>query len=357
MLMESFSSLTSDVFGIRISNRVREYYSEDDSDFSSEYDSSSGELDDDMLIAHEWAILQSQTEPVHRNFIELEARHPSATHPANFKKNRYMNVLPVEEYRVVLDEDRVNFREYRLGETDGLKSDYINASYIYEGEKRYIAAMAPMNDTFDDFWQMVWEQEIVTIVMILRLTENGKIKGDRYWPENPGGTFTTENYQIAFEAVKESKDLITVRELSIAKRSDLQNRRTIYHIHYEGWPDFGVPDEGASIRDLVRTVDQISRVTIAPTLIHCSAGIGRTGTFLTIAIGIACLNSLAEVSDIPAPTESILSHTINIKDIILGLRRYRNRGMVQNEDQYRFIHHVLNEEHKDLFNRNTNTSN
>eukprot|EP01129_Flabellula_baltica_P008481 TRINITY_DN3373_c0_g1_i5.p2 TRINITY_DN3373_c0_g1~~TRINITY_DN3373_c0_g1_i5.p2 ORF type:complete len:114 (-),score=23.37 TRINITY_DN3373_c0_g1_i5:925-1266(-) len=106
MLMESFSSLTSDVFGIRISNRVREYYSEDDSDFSSEYDSSSGELDDDMLIAHEWAILQSQTEPVHRNFIELEARHPSATHPANFKKNRYMNVLPVEEYRVVLDEDR-----------------------------------------------------------------------------------------------------------------------------------------------------------------------------------------------------------------------------------------------------------
>jgi len=308
-------------------------------------------LDDETIISSEWTVLQALTAPAHKNFIELESRHPSATHAFNFKKNRYANVLPSEEYRVKL-KNRIDIMNFSLGEvTNEIKTDFINASRITEGGSVYIAAMAPMDSTMDDFWQMIWDEEINTIVMILRLKEDGKVKGDRYWPESIGNTFETEQFEIFYEKIIDQSNLTIISEFSIRLKLDPNNVRNLFHLHYEGWPDFGVPDETSSIRELVNTMNR-TRIGNSPILVHCSAGIGRTGTFLGIAIGMECLKEISEFEENepnnPSISTSITKHGINIKDIILGLRRCRNRGMVQNQAQYKFIHEVLADEKRSL---------
>ncbi|KAF7238884.1 Receptor-type tyrosine-protein phosphatase H [Varanus komodoensis] len=238
-----------------------------------------------------------------------------AQRPENRAKNRYSNVLPYDHSRVQLSP--------RPGDPN---SDYINASYIpgYVGEKEFIAAQGPLPGTVFDFWRMIWEQQVVTVVMLTNCIENGRVRCEHYWPLD----YTPCTYgDIMVSVVRETilPDW-TIRDFSIKQmsRSELRLAR---HYHYTSWPDHGVPPVTSTVlpfRDLVRRDIEQHRGS-GPALVHCSAGVGRTGTF----IALDCLLRQAQEMGM-----------IGGFSFVQKLRMSRPL-MIQNEAQYIFLHQCL----------------
>lgn len=172
---------------------------------------------------------------------------------------------------------------------------------------------------------MIWQENISIIVMTTNLRESGTTKCHPYWPLNEGDSLSIEPYEIENRQLKRFESfLITV--LTLKKRNQTETR-TIYHAHYQKWPDHGVPN---GTKDALEFLDQInayrdSTQTKAPILLHCSAGIGRTGTFCAIDIGIK---------------RYLETKTIDIASTVVQMRHER-AGSVQTEDQYVFVHLAL----------------
>eukprot|EP01103_Thecamoeba_quadrilineata_P005318 TRINITY_DN15133_c0_g1_i1.p1 TRINITY_DN15133_c0_g1~~TRINITY_DN15133_c0_g1_i1.p1 ORF type:complete len:306 (+),score=35.28 TRINITY_DN15133_c0_g1_i1:123-1040(+) len=253
----------------------------------------------------------------------------SAVSPQNSHKNRYHDVLPLEETRV------------KLVSIPGLLgSDYINANYINDGKSNcYIASQAPIPSTINDFWRMVWEQNSPLIVMLTRLQEGNNVKAHPYWPETRGEEFNAgDHIKITLrENPRIEKFGITIRKLHV-EHLGLRVSRMITQLHFSDWPDNGVPSKTASIRAVLHLHEMFrsrNHVLTGPTVVHCSAGIGRAGTFIAIDM----LFRKIVQSTCAEEGNNYSSHLYNI---LLDLRKQR-RGMVQTFEQYRFIIQVLSD--------------
>ncbi|KAG7279229.1 hypothetical protein CRUP_013621 [Coryphaenoides rupestris] len=187
----------------------------------------------------------------------------------NKPKNRYNNVLPYDTSRVKLSIHGSPF------------DDYINANYIpgFNSKKEFIAAQGPLPATVNEFWRMVWEKNVQTMVMLTRCNEQGRVKCEKYWPEDSkhfGNITVTMTSEIVLEDW-------TLRDFYI-KNVKTAETRSMRHFHFTAWPDHGVPESTElliNFRHLVREhMDQYS--AHSPTVVHCSAGVGRTGTLIAI---------------------------------------------------------------------------
>ncbi|XP_019739112.1 receptor-type tyrosine-protein phosphatase H isoform X1 [Hippocampus comes] len=192
--------------------------------------------------------------------------------PENMEKNRFTNVLPYDWSRV------------KLQTTNG-NSDYINASYMpgYSKSREYIAAQGPLPSTVSDFWRMIWELRVTAIVMVTNCTEGRWTKCEHYWPAQ-GETCLQRGLTITTASEQQHTDW-TLREFRV-KHKDGTGERTVKHFHFTAWPDHGVPqctDVLIRFRGLVRQHIEANR-TRAPTVVHCSAGVGRTGTIIALDV-------------------------------------------------------------------------
>uniref|UniRef100_A0A8C0VFE9 protein-tyrosine-phosphatase n=1 Tax=Cyanistes caeruleus TaxID=156563 RepID=A0A8C0VFE9_CYACU len=192
--------------------------------------------------------------------------------PANVSKNRYPHVLPYDHSRVKLSQ---------LGEDP--HSDYINANFMpgYTSQQEFIATQGPLKKTIEDFWRLVWEQNVCNIIMLTVCMENGRVLCDHYWPsESAPVTYGQVRVHLLTQS---SSEEWTIREFKLWHEG-ARAERFVSHLHYTAWPDHGIPESTTSImtfRDLVQEHIQSTK-DAGPTLVHCSAGVGRTGTFIAL---------------------------------------------------------------------------
>ncbi|XP_051768635.1 receptor-type tyrosine-protein phosphatase F isoform X5 [Ctenopharyngodon idella] len=230
----------------------------------------------------------------------------------NKPKNRYANVIAYDHSRVVLTP------------VDGVPgSDYINANYIdgYRKQNAYIATQGPLPETLSDFWRMVWEQRASTIVMMTRLEEKSRVKCDQYWPIRG-----TETYGMIQVTMLDAVELATysVRTFALYKNGSSE-KREVRQFQFMAWPDHGVPEYPTPILAFLRRVKACNPPDAGPMVVHCSAGVGRTGCFIVID---AMLERMKH------------EKTVDIYGHVTCMRAQRNY-MVQTEDQYIFIHEAL----------------
>ncbi|XP_030643271.1 receptor-type tyrosine-protein phosphatase epsilon-like [Chanos chanos] len=195
-----------------------------------------------------------------------------ASREENREKNRYPNILPYDHSRVL------------LSHIDGnVCSDYINASYIdgYREKNKFIAAQGPKPDTVADFWRMVWEQRCATIVMLTNLRERKEEKCYQYWPEQ--GCWQYGFVRVAVEDFTVLVDY-TIRKFCVQYQAPDGYRapRLITQLHFTSWPDFGVPLSPIGMLKFLKKVKSVNPTHAGPIIVHCSAGVGRTGTFIVI---------------------------------------------------------------------------
>ncbi|XP_038305784.1 receptor-type tyrosine-protein phosphatase F isoform X32 [Canis lupus familiaris] len=230
----------------------------------------------------------------------------------NKPKNRYANVIAYDHSRVILTS------------VDGVPgSDYINANYIdgYRKQNAYIATQGPLPETMGDFWRMVWEQRTATVVMMTRLEEKSRVKCDQYWPAR--GTETHGLIQVTLLDTVELATY-TVRTFALHK-SGSSEKRELRQFQFMAWPDHGVPEYPTPILAFLRRVKACNPLDAGPMVVHCSAGVGRTGCFIVID---AMLERMKH------------EKTVDIYGHVTCMRSQRNY-MVQTEDQYVFIHEAL----------------
>ncbi|KAL0129795.1 hypothetical protein PUN28_001802 [Cardiocondyla obscurior] len=282
---------------------------------------------------------------------QQECRHTflrkEGLRPENRAKNRYKNILPFDHTRVRL----------KNVDSDTPGADYINANYIRNKEcdetsttvdgsgggddpsfgKCYIATQGCLQNTIQDFWHMVYQENTRVIVMTTKEIERGKNKCARYWPEE-GETCEFGEWKVRAVARTSTADY-TLREFLLqGTKPEFSESKRIYHYHFQAWPDHGVPSDPGCVLNFLHDVnarqesiaaslaqkDQ-DESSIGPILVHCSAGIGRTGTFIVIDMIL----------------DQIKHHGLDCEiDIQRTVQRVRTRrsGMVQTEAQYKFVY-------------------
>ncbi|XP_027765225.1 receptor-type tyrosine-protein phosphatase alpha [Empidonax traillii] len=203
----------------------------------------------------------------------IQATCEAASKEENKEKNRYVNILPYDHSRV------------HLTPVEGVPdSDYINASFIngYQEKNKFIAAQGPKEETVNDFWRMIWEQNTATIVMVTNLKERKECKCAQYWPDQ--GCWTYGNIRVSVEDVTVLVDY-TVRKFCIQQVGDVTNKkpqRLVTQFHFTSWPDFGVPFTPIGMLKFLKKVKTCNPQYAGAIVVHCSAGVGRTGTFIVI---------------------------------------------------------------------------
>uniref|UniRef100_A0A3B1IUI9 Receptor-type tyrosine-protein phosphatase F n=1 Tax=Astyanax mexicanus TaxID=7994 RepID=A0A3B1IUI9_ASTMX len=230
----------------------------------------------------------------------------------NKPKNRYANVIAYDHSRVILTP------------VDGVPgSDYINANYVdgYRKQNAYIGTQGPLPETLSDFWRMVWEQRTNTIVMMTKLEEKSRVKCDQYWPSRG-----TETYGMIQVSMLDTVELATysVRTFALYKNGSSE-KREVRQFQFMAWPDHGVPEYPTPILAFLRRVKACNPPDAGPMVVHCSAGVGRTGCFIVID---AMLERMKH------------EKSVDIYGHVTCMRAQRNY-MVQTEDQYVFIHEAL----------------
>ncbi|XP_052805007.1 receptor-type tyrosine-protein phosphatase N2-like isoform X2 [Mya arenaria] len=224
-----------------------------------------------------------------------------AMETTNARKNRYADVLPYDHSRVVLTTN-----------TNVSGSDYINASTITDHDPRnpaYIATQGPLPHTVADFWQMVWEQGSVVIVMLTKLTENGEAKCHRYWPEEGSDLYHIYEVHLVSEHIW-CEDYL-VRSFYL-KNLQTGETRTVTQFHFLTWPDLGIPSSIKALLDFRRKVNKSYRGRSCPILVHCSDGCGRTGTYSLVDMVLNRMAKGAKEIDIAATLEHIRDQRCNM---------------------------------------------
>ncbi|XP_053320347.1 receptor-type tyrosine-protein phosphatase O isoform X2 [Spea bombifrons] len=245
--------------------------------------------------------------------VGVDLPHVAADLPANKTKNRYTNILPYDFSRVKLISSH---------EEEG--ADYINANYIpgYSSLQEYIATQGPLPETRNDFWTMILQQKCQVVVMLTQCNEKRRIKCDHYWP------FTADPVRygdVTVEMVSEEEQpdwAYRVFRISYADET-----HHVKHYNFTAWPDHGVPSANAaeSLLQFVQMVRHKAAKTKWPITVHCSAGVGRTGTFIS-------LDRLMQ---------HIRDHEfVDVLGLVAELRSFR-MSMVQTEEQFIFIHRCV----------------
>nr|XP_023423411.1 LOW QUALITY PROTEIN: phosphatidylinositol phosphatase PTPRQ [Cavia porcellus] len=232
--------------------------------------------------------------------------------PWNRTKNRFPNIKPYNNNRVKL-----------VADASVPGSDYINASYVsgYLCPNEFIATQGPLPGTVGDFWRMVWETRAKTLVMLTQCFEKGRIRCHQYWPEdNKPVTFFGD---IVITKLMEDVQIDwTIRDLKIERHGDCM---TVRQCNFTGWPEHGVPENSTPLIHFVKLVRASRAHDTTPMIVHCSAGVGRTGVFIA-------LDHL---------TQHINDHDfVDIYGLVAELRSER-MCMVQNLAQYIFLHQCI----------------
>jgi len=256
----------------------------------------------------------------------------SALNNVNKNKNRYSNVLPPEKTRVKLKV---------INDEEG--SDFINANYISGlipgSEKAYVATQGPLQSTFPEFWRMVWEIGSVVVVMLTKEVENGRLKCDRYWPE-ADMPIVLYPFKVTLEVEDDHNSELTYRKFILTNMAT-EEQREINQFQYIAWPDHGLPVSTTAFLELAHKADT-ANTTHGPIVVHCSAGIGRSGTFCTV-------HSIIEKLRLDIQQHPEKEPEFNIVKTVLFMREMRS-GMVQTKEQYMFCYYTLLEECERLFN-------
>lgn len=275
-------------------------------------------------VSKEFEMLQSRR----AKGSELMRRTLVARQNGNIYKNRYPDVIPFDDTRVVLN--------YNKG-SPVAGNDYINASYIVssasENIPKFIATQGPLQETTEDFWEMIIQHRCPVIVMLTRLIDNYKtVKCADYFPaEEESRIFG--RISVANKSLKISQNSIALRFLEVKYIESEEPPLSVLHLQYPDWPDHGVPNTTQSVRELIKRLYLIPP-KLGPFVVHCSAGIGRTGAFCTISHTI----------------HRILEGDVSALDISATIRQFRNQrlGMVQTQDQYIFCYDAVVHELEDL---------
>ncbi|XP_066223579.1 tyrosine-protein phosphatase non-receptor type 3 isoform X3 [Saccopteryx leptura] len=227
--------------------------------------------------------------------------------PQNLDRNRYKDVLPYDTTRVLLQGNE----------------DYINASYVNMEipaanlVNKYIAAQGPLPHTCAQFWQVVWDQKLSLIVMLTTLTERGRTKCHQYWPDPPD---VVEHGSFHIRCQSEDCTIAYVFREMLVTNTETGEEHTVTHLQYVAWPDHGVPDDSSDFLDFVNYVRSL-RADAEPVLVHCSAGIGRTGVLVTMETAMCLIERNLPVYPL---------------DIVRKMRDQRAM-MVQTSSQYKFV--------------------
>uniref|UniRef100_A0A8C1Y4T7 Tyrosine-protein phosphatase non-receptor type 9 n=1 Tax=Cyprinus carpio TaxID=7962 RepID=A0A8C1Y4T7_CYPCA len=275
------------------------------------------------LMAH---LNRAQRSGIYLEYEELRREQPPGTFTCalavhNQERNRYGDVL-------CLDQTRVRLK----------RSDYINASFMdgYKQKNAYIGTQGPLEKTYGDFWRMVWEQSVLVIVMTTRTDEGGRRKCGQYWPKEEGGQEVYGHIAVVNHRVdKQAHYNQTTLELH---NTETFEQRQVTHFQFLSWPDYGVPSSALSLIDFLGAVKHQQQWAVQafgsqwrghplgpPMVVHCSAGIGRTGTFCALDI---CLSQLQDVG------------TLNVCQTVRRMRAQRAFS-IQTPEQYYFCHTAI----------------
>ncbi|XP_043556947.1 receptor-type tyrosine-protein phosphatase alpha isoform X2 [Chiloscyllium plagiosum] len=246
----------------------------------------------------------------------IQATCEAASKEENKEKNRYVNILPYDHSRV------------HLTPVEGVPdSDFINASYIngYQEKNKFIAAQGPKEETVNDFWRMIWEQNTATIVMVTNLKERKECKCAQYWPDQ--GCWTYGNIRVSVEDMMVLVDY-TIRKFCIQQVGDVMNKkpqRLVTQFHFTSWPDFGVPFTPIGMLKFLKKVKTCNPSFAGAIVVHCSAGVGRTGTFIVIDAMLDMMHA---------------ERKVDVFGFVSRIRAQRCQ-MVQTDMQYVFIYQAL----------------
>uniref|UniRef100_A0A8C1FE90 Receptor-type tyrosine-protein phosphatase alpha n=1 Tax=Cyprinus carpio carpio TaxID=630221 RepID=A0A8C1FE90_CYPCA len=247
----------------------------------------------------------------------IQASCDAASKEENKEKNRYVNILATRPTK-----------EVHLTSLEGVPdSDYINASYIngYQEKNKFIAAQGPKEETVNDFWRMIWEQNTATIVMVTNLKERKECKCAQYWPDQ--GCWTYGNIRVSVEDMMVLVDY-TIRKFCIQQVGDVSGKkpqRLVTQFHFTSWPDFGVPFTPIGMLKFLKKVKNCNPQYAGPIVVHCSAGVGRTGTFIVIDAMLDMMGA---------------ERKVDVFGFVTRIRAQRCQ-MVQTDMQYVFIFQAL----------------
>ncbi|KAJ6635524.1 Tyrosine-protein phosphatase 69D [Pseudolycoriella hygida] len=250
-------------------------------------------------------------------FNDRTTKHSDAKE--NAFKNRYPDIKAYDQTRV------------RLAERNGtIGSDYINANFVlgYKERKKFICAQGPMDSTVNDFWRMIWEQHLEIIVMLTNLEEYNKAKCSKYWPEKVDDSTKFGEITVTFLEEQRYSDYL-IRDLRVTRRynneTNEDEERHITQYHYLVWKDFMAPEHPHGIIKFIRQINSVYSLQRGPILVHCSAGVGRTGT-------LVALDSLMQQLDDEGQ--------VSIYNTVCDMRHQRN-FLVQSLKQYIFLYRAL----------------
>ncbi|XP_021833412.1 protein-tyrosine-phosphatase PTP1 isoform X2 [Prunus avium] len=278
------------------------------------------------------------SDQIHHEFAQLQAKRITssdmkrsctvALDSVNLSKNRYTDVLPFDTNRVVLN----SCKDYRPS-----ARGYINASLIStsssESISRFIATQGPLPHTYEDFWEMVLEQRCPVVIMLTRLVDNYRMVkcGDYFQSEDGPREFG--NICIVTKWQRTTETSLELRLLEVDYKESEEPPMSVLHIQYPEWPDHGVPEDSIAVREILKRIYQVPP-NLGPIVVHCSAGIGRTGTYCTIHNTV----------------QRILAGDMSALDLVDTVTTFRSQriGMVQTLEQYFFCYSAIVDELEDL---------
>ncbi|CRK95910.1 CLUMA_CG009356, isoform A [Clunio marinus] len=232
--------------------------------------------------------------------------------------NRYGDVNPYDHSRIVLKRPNID-------------TDYINANLVKleRAKRQYILCQGPLQSTIGHFWLMVWEQQSKAILMLNKLIEKRQIKCHLYWPKGEGQRLELQDVGLIVEYISAenyknfSKRLFRITDIESTKSRD------VIQFHYTQWPDFGVPSSPIAFLQFLKQVRDsgVLDENVGPAVIHCSAGIGRSGTFCLVDCCLVLIDKEGE-------------SRVSVRDVLLELRKYR-MGLIQTHDQLTFSYQAI----------------